>query len=158
MNSREFLFLFLLSTLPWGCGSPEAGDGVLHNFLDRGQRERLQLAKIHRGERLYRHYCLLCHGEEGRGDGYNASTLEVPPRDLAAPGFLRKTSDEQLSVVIARGSRALGKSPLCPPWGRVLKEEEIRDLIAYVRNLGRKPPFSVQSPQSSPMSGGHPSP
>lgn len=141
---RRLLFLLLLATLSTGCGAPEAGDAAPGFFIDRGQQELRRAAKIRRGEGIYRYYCLLCHGEEGRGDGYNASTLEVPPRDLADPGFMRKVSDEQLYVVVARGSSALGKSPLCPPWGRVLKEEEIRDLIVYVRNLGRGALFSAQ--------------
>lgn len=141
---RRLLFLLLLATLSPGCGGPEAGDASPGFFMDKGQLEAQRAEKIHRGEGLYRYYCLLCHGEEGRGDGYNASTLEVPPRDLADQSFMRKVSEEQLYSVVARGSSAIGKSPLCPPWGRVLKEEEIRDLIVYVRNLGRGAPFSAQ--------------
>jgi len=35
------------------------------------------------GQRLYRVYgCALCHGMEGRGDGRDAATLDVPPRDF----------------------------------------------------------------------------
>lgn len=137
MNSLGLLFLLLLVTLSPGCEGPEVGGAASSFFLDRGQRELLRAARVRRGEGLYRHYCLLCHGEEGRGDGYNASTLEVPPRDLTDQGFMRKISDEQFYSVIAKGSGSVGKSPLCPPWGKVLKEEEIRDLIVYTRNLGK---------------------
>ncbi len=90
------------------------------------------------GRLLFHHYCATCHGDEGKGDGQNASNLNPPPPDLTAPKsppdpvFLRR--------VIAQGSAAVGRSPLSPPWGRSLREQEIDDLVLYCRALARPKP------------------
>lgn len=89
------------------------------------------------GKGLFAHYCATCHGDEGRGDGQNASNLTPPPPDLtvssntADPVLLRK--------VIAEGSAAVGGSPLSPPWGRSLSRQDIDYLVAYCLSLARTP-------------------
>ncbi|MGE5245700.1 MAG: c-type cytochrome [Betaproteobacteria bacterium] len=90
------------------------------------------------GKALFEHYCATCHGDEGRGDGQNASNLAPPPPDLTTskdvsdPALLRK--------VIAEGSASVGRSPLSPPWGRSLTRQEVDYLVAYCQTLGRKKP------------------
>lgn len=44
-------------------------------------------------------------------------------------------SDEHLYKVISQGGAAVGKSSLMAPWGGVVNDEGIRDLIAYIRKL-----------------------
>ena len=90
------------------------------------------------GKHLFGHYCATCHGDEGRGDGQNASNLAPPPPDLttskglADPAYVRR--------VIAEGSAAAGRSPLSPPWGRSLSAQEIDYLVLYCRGLAAKRP------------------
>jgi cytochrome c oxidase cbb3-type subunit 3 len=48
---------------------------------------------------------------------------------------MSKLSDEDLLKVIKGGGASVGKSPLMPPWGPTLKDEQIKDVIAYVRTL-----------------------
>jgi cytochrome c oxidase cbb3-type subunit 3 len=48
---------------------------------------------------------------------------------------MSKLSDEQLFKVIKEGGASIGKSPLMPPWGPSLKDDQIKDVIAYVRTL-----------------------
>jgi len=90
------------------------------------------------GKRLFGQYCATCHGDEGRGDGQNASNLNPPPPDLTAanaprdPGLIRQ--------VIVQGSAAVGRSALSPPWGRSLSAQQIDYLVAYCRAVGRKKP------------------
>lgn len=87
------------------------------------------------GRVLFQHYCATCHGDEGKGDGQNASNLTPAPPDLTAP----KTAPDPayLRKVIALGSSAVGRSPLSPPWGRSLREQEIDDLVLYCQALAR---------------------
>jgi mono/diheme cytochrome c family protein len=90
------------------------------------------------GKALFAHYCATCHGDEGRGDGQNASNLTPPPPDLTAPSH---GSDPALvRKVIAEGSAAVGRSALSPPWGRNLSRQEIDYLVAYCQTLARKKP------------------
>jgi cytochrome c oxidase cbb3-type subunit 3 len=48
---------------------------------------------------------------------------------------MSKLSDADLLNVIKNGGASIGKSPLMPPWGASLKDEQIQDIIAYVRTL-----------------------
>jgi hypothetical protein len=38
-------------------------------------------------------------------------------------------------LIVKLGGQALGRSPFMPPWGAELTEEQMRDLVAYVRAL-----------------------
>lgn len=87
------------------------------------------------GRHLFSQYCATCHGEEGKGDGQNASNLNPPPPDLTSPKSARDAA--YLRHVIAQGSAAIGRSPLSPPWGRNLSAQQIDYLIAYCRALAR---------------------
>jgi mono/diheme cytochrome c family protein len=88
------------------------------------------------GKHLFDRYCSTCHGDEGKGDGQNASNLNPPPPDLHASKGARDPA--YLRQVIAQGSAAVGRSPLSPPWGRSLSRQEIDYLVAYCAALARK--------------------
>jgi mono/diheme cytochrome c family protein len=86
-----------------------------------------------RGQVIYRHYCQICHGEGGKGDGFNSSNLEPSPRDFTDHKFWRQTSDERLHYAVAQGGPSVGKSVLMPAWGHTLTEKQIRDVLVFVR-------------------------
>jgi mono/diheme cytochrome c family protein len=88
------------------------------------------------GRALYRHYCLNCHGESGRGDGFNAYNLDPRPQSLADSTFQARHSDADLLAAIRRGGGAVGLSTGMPPWGRTLDERQIQNLVDYLRTLG----------------------
>ena len=88
------------------------------------------------GKHLFAQYCSTCHGDEGKGDGQNASNLNPPPPDLTASGIARDAA--LLRRVITQGSAAAGRSPLSPPWGRSLSAQQIDYLVEYCQALGRK--------------------
>ncbi len=88
------------------------------------------------GTKLFGQYCVTCHGKTGKGDGPVAAGLNPKPRDLRDPRLLKSRNDEDLSKVISKGGPALGLSPTMVAWGSVLKEPQIRQLVAYVRSLG----------------------
>lgn len=82
-----------------------------------------------KGKILYATDCLICHGERGKGDGLMGASLSPPPADLTAPPT-RAKSDEDLSAVIRGGRGAM------PPWKNRLKEQDVQNVLAYIRNLG----------------------
>jgi mono/diheme cytochrome c family protein len=88
------------------------------------------------GKRLFAQYCATCHGDEGKGDGQNASNLNPPPPDLTSSKNVRDAT--YLRRVITQGSASLGRSPLSPPWGRNLSAQQIDYLIAYCQALTRR--------------------
>ncbi|HTM26874.1 MAG TPA: cytochrome c [Vicinamibacterales bacterium] len=81
------------------------------------------------GKHLFAQYCATCHGDEGRGDGQNASNLNPAPPDLTTSKNARDAA--YLRRVITQGSAAAGRSALSPPWGRSLSAQQIDYLMAY---------------------------
>ena len=94
------------------------------------------------GKYLFLHYCATCHGDQGRGDGQNASNLNPPPPDLTTSKSARDFAYTR--KVIAEGSAAVGRSPLSPPWGRNLSGQQIDDLVSYWQALARKKPSATK--------------
>jgi mono/diheme cytochrome c family protein len=91
-----------------------------------------------RGRVIFGIQCVVCHGEEGRGDGPTAASLDPRPRDFQDSRIMGARTDQDLVTVILDGGPAAGKSSLMPPWEGILDEQEIQDVVAYIRSLGRK--------------------
>jgi mono/diheme cytochrome c family protein len=123
-----------------GCGAGPTrppGDPMLDAMRAEERAGDLSYAES-QGRILFAHYCATCHGDDGKGDGQNASNLNPPPPDMSAskntrdPALLRK--------VITEGSAAIGRSPQSPPWGRSLSRQQIDYLVAYCQSMERKKP------------------
>jgi cytochrome c oxidase cbb3-type subunit 3 len=92
-------------------------------------------ADVEQGKKLYGQFCASCHGQSGKGDGPAAAALNPKPRDHTDKETMSKLSDDDLLKVIKNGGASVGKSPLMPAWGASLKDDQIKDVIAYVRTL-----------------------
>lgn len=86
------------------------------------------------GKAKYNQFCTTCHGAFGKGDGPAAAGLNPKPKDLSAT----KKTDAELKKIIKEGGAANGLSPLMPPWGPALSEQDINNVIVYIRSLGKK--------------------
>lgn len=124
-----------LVALAVGCGRarPQPSDPMLEAIRAEERTGNLTYVES-QGKRLFAHYCSTCHGDEGRGDGQNASNLNPAPPDLTAA----KKDPVLIRRVIAEGSAAVGRSPLSPPWGRSLSRQEIDYLVAYCQAIEAK--------------------
>ena len=96
---------------------------------------------LERGETLYRANCTRCHGDYGFGDGPQAKELRVPPANLHHAA--RHYSDGELFYIIRKG-----RDPM-PAWENVLTEEELWNLINYLR-------FQVGAHRHGPRFGYYP--
>jgi mono/diheme cytochrome c family protein len=92
-------------------------------------------ADAEQGKKLYGQFCASCHGQSGKGDGPAAAALNPKPRDHTDKEYMSKMSDEEMLKVIKNGGASVGKSPLMPPWGASLKDDQIQDIMAYIRSL-----------------------
>lgn len=81
--------------------------------------------------------CSRCHGREGRGDGPDAESLDTRLPDFTSEEFQSTRTDTEIRDIIEKGGAPLQKSPMMPPWGSFLKENEIDHLTIYTRNLGK---------------------
>jgi cytochrome c5 len=88
------------------------------------------------GRRVFLAYCATCHGDEGRGDGQNASRLTPRPPDLADAAA--RLSPAELRRIVVGGTTAVGRTPLCPPHGRTLGAERVDTLLAHLRSLATR--------------------
>jgi mono/diheme cytochrome c family protein len=121
-----------------GCRSrpqPKPGDPLLDAIRAEEREGNLTYVES-QGKHLFLHYCATCHGDDGRGDGQNASNLTPPPPDLTASVNARSAA--LLRKVITEGSASVGRSPMSPPWGRSLSGQEIDYLVAYCQSLSRR--------------------
>lgn len=90
-----------------------------------------------RGKVVYDKSCALCHGPAGQGNGPMAASLRPKPKDLTDKAVTGKRSDWEVYLVIRDGGKALGLSPQMFSYKNMLKDQEIRDVAAYVRSLPR---------------------
>ena len=84
-------------------------------------------------KQLYEQTCAMCHGPEGKGDGPNAQVLLPKPANLAV--VLKDKDTAYLTKLLKGGGSSVGKSPLMPAYEGILKDEQIRDLIKYVKGF-----------------------
>jgi mono/diheme cytochrome c family protein len=86
---------------------------------------------VERGKKLYRHYCLPCHGDSGVGDGAMAKKLGYKPANLTLER-LNHQADGEIFWKISKG-----KSPM-PDFEKELSNRERWDIVSYVRTLLRQ--------------------
>ena len=65
-------------------------------------------------------------------------------QDMSDPARMRTLSDDYIFQIIKQGGASLGK-PGMPSWSQELTDQEIRDLVVYIRSLVRPP----EQPQST---------
>jgi len=87
------------------------------------------------GRELYMEKCALCHGAQGEGWDWSKKVARppVPVPDLAA--VVPKRSDRFLYDVIKEGGEGVRQTRFMPPFGFQLSDQEIWDLVAYMRSL-----------------------
>jgi mono/diheme cytochrome c family protein len=86
-----------------------------------------------KGKETFQTTCAACHGAEGKGDGVAAAALDPKPRNLSDAAIVSALTDEHLYKVISEGGAAVGLSPMMAAWGGTLSEQDIWNVIAYIR-------------------------
>ena len=96
------------------------------------RHRRLQTGDSQHGEVIFKKYCQGCHGADGNGGGKGFMPHVGP---LARKGYIDQLPDEYLATVISQGGEATGKSAFMPSWKTTLTEQDIADVIAYIRTF-----------------------
>lgn len=94
-----------------------------------------QSGDIAAGQVHHATYCDPCHGARGDGDGPLAAMLDTQPARHSDPAFMNVFSDAYLFQLLKDGGPSVGKSPLMAAWGETLSNQQIWDLVAYLRTL-----------------------
>jgi cytochrome c oxidase cbb3-type subunit 3 len=83
-------------------------------------------------------FCTKCHGPAGKGDGPAAATLTTKPRDLTDCTRMKDITDDTAFRAIKEGGQSVSLSKDMPAWKDGMEDEEIHDLVAYVRSLCKR--------------------
>lgn len=86
---------------------------------------------VARGQAVFMANCILCHGVRGNGKGRASVLYDPPPADLTRSD----KNDDYKRMIITMGGEAMGRSEVMPQWGLQLKDEEIEDVVAYLRTI-----------------------
>jgi mono/diheme cytochrome c family protein len=89
------------------------------------------------GKKTYETYCVACHGIDGKADGAGALAMNPRPRALVDKDWQAKVTDEHIYKVIKEGGAAVGLSATMAPWGAAIADDEIKNVVQYVRHFGK---------------------
>ena len=87
-----------------------------------------------RGAPLHLQHCAACHGVDGKSEVI-VMHMDEPPKDQSDPDYMKTLPDEYMYLVICKGGAALGKNFIMPEFGGVISDQDIRDLIAWIRTF-----------------------
>jgi mono/diheme cytochrome c family protein len=80
------------------------------------------------GQVIFQKHCVACHGPTGKGDGY--TTFNPPVADLTSAKVYTQLDPQLIRTVHkGRAKTAMGK------WESVLSDQDIEDVVAYIRSL-----------------------
>lgn len=94
-----------------------------------------QDAAIFRGGVVFANYCVTCHGINADGNGRAARLYDPRPANLR----LSDKNDQYMLLIIRAGGQALARSQFMPPWGGELTDEQMRDVVSYLRSINDRP-------------------
>jgi mono/diheme cytochrome c family protein len=92
---------------------------------------------LKRGQALYEGHCAGCHGQNGDGLGPDAQYLVVPPANFKSTRTTTKTDGK----LLMSNSNGVLFSPM-HAWRDRLSEQEMKDIIDYLRMLSPFNPIS----------------
>jgi mono/diheme cytochrome c family protein len=101
-----------------------------------------------RGKKQYGIDCAMCHGKDGAGKGDVAVDMKLNMHDESNPATLKDVSDGALFYIIQSGKNQM------PPEGNRVKDENIWDMVNYIRSFTRKgepeKPAEEKAPDAKP--------
>lgn len=105
------------------------------------------------GKRLFYQHCVWCHADATPAGPSNRSNVQPEPPLLNDQAALSQKNDAALEQMIAMGGSALGKSAMMPAYGSALTQNDIRDLVAYMRKIAS--PGNAQASLGKESKGGN---
>ena len=146
-----FTILIILSLVLTGCASSDGEeDRVVYISNETGVEAPLIIpteykdkvnplvddpVAIASGNEAYVALCSQCHGDDGRGKGPDAAGLNPRPADFTDQEQMQAHTDGYLFWRISDGGDFDPYNSLMTAWGTLLSEQEIWELISYLRTL-----------------------
>ncbi len=95
-------------------------------------------AAVEEAHTMFKTVCATCHGQDGRGDGPAAASLNPKPRNYTDKVWQASVTDDQIKNTILMGGAAVGKSPAMPAQPQLREKPLVVDeLVRIVREFGK---------------------
>lgn len=98
--------------------------GIIICIINSGIFSSENAEEIAAGEQVYKKQCLICHGENGKGEGKNAGTA------INNQQYLNSVSDQDIVNSVKYGREGTGM----PSYEPRLSEDELNSVVKYIRN------------------------
>jgi mono/diheme cytochrome c family protein len=131
---------------------PEIYDQWTNNWSPKFGTTLVAGADPNHGKMYYYSYCIACHGWMMHGDGPSAAELNPRPRTLTRGDYMNKKSNLELFIVIKGGGESVGLSSSMPNWGNVLQDQDIWNIVAFIRAMQDVPPPKALAEYLAPKS------
>lgn len=140
LSDRE-LFRIIEGTAPhgeissempkWGLAISQPQINSLVSYIRYLHRSRHPVTgNPQKGKQTYDHYCSICHGIDGKGDGIITKFYDMEPANHTNSDQMNQMSNDKMYSVIHNGTTG---SSLMPAWKDTLSEDEIRNVMSYIR-------------------------
>ena len=92
---------------------------------------------LEHGKALWNNGCIACHGADGKGAPETSTVFTRPDTwpDMTRCDQTTPEPDSAYKAVILHGGRGLGFSQIMPAFGDLLTNDQIDDVIAYLRTF-----------------------
>jgi mono/diheme cytochrome c family protein len=112
-----------------------------------GQKNSAKAADkaLARAKEIYGVDCAICHGETGDGKTDLAKDMQMTLKDWSDPKSLAAMSDADLFKFIRAGNDKMPPEPD----GRA-KDDEVKGLVLYIRNLAKQQPAAAPAEPTAP--------
>ncbi|MBI2391352.1 MAG: cytochrome c [Deltaproteobacteria bacterium] len=85
---------------------------------------------------IFKQRCVTCHGDDGKGSGPAAASLNPKPRDYTDAAWQGQVKDDELRKIIVKGGAAVGKATTMPPNPDLESKPAVVDgLVAKIRSF-----------------------
>ena len=147
MISRTFLLaclvgaVFLMGCRKNSSPAPDSLRAAYDSEPDWGDSQRLIPLNYEQaqGKRVFYEQCVWCHADSTPAGPSNRSNLNPMPALMNDGNALNGESNDYLRNVITFGGQAVSKSAMMPPYGQLLTQQEIQDVISYTRAVAQPP-------------------
>ena len=109
--------------------------------LDAASGQRMSVSPAHpnteHGKVVWNGGCIACHGADGKGAPESSTVFKRPDTwpDFTRCDQITPEPDSAYKAVILHGGRGLGFSQIMPAFGDLLSEQQVDDVIAYLRTF-----------------------
>jgi mono/diheme cytochrome c family protein len=139
MNTRFAVAVAIaLSVLAFAVAAQEQHKPHVHTHPSAAKLKNpvaASAASIEAGRKLYEEHCADCHGNTGRGDGYEGEGLDEKPSDFTDSEWEHGSTDGEMFVVIRDGA---GRKSEMKGFGKRLTTRQIWSVVNFVRTLAPK--------------------